>query len=322
MATGVGFSFNDILNSLGHIKDGIPMLRPSNRIIPGLHKSIFFGPSCDIYDIREYDKDRDPPNLIIYSMYDPNEGIVWAMKTREEHGAVVHILADLSDSTINSGTELIKRRMLLEAVGFIGLSGSRYMDRVALTGFTDRIALRIPGRSGVLNAIHLLRILYDCLERDLPKENREPRKTNFITALDFIRRNLHKRCFIPIISDFIGFEEAMQSIRFMKLLKNVADKHEVVLIFLDDPEEILKSVGTGYLRETDIETGKQTVTPRSRKKREKMAQEIRVARDVLRKVKLKQLRIGSVVLEPGKQIYRLQKFFMKRNRIKYSPTSH
>jgi len=97
------------------------------------------------------------------------------------------------------------------------------------------------------------------------------------------------------------------------LLKYIATKHELVLVFIDNFSEISGITGRGYLRVEDIETGKQTTV--LRKKARVIMESVRRKRTELRKQKLRNLGIDSVVLEPGKQISRLQKFFIKRNKL-------
>lgn len=310
----MNFNFNDILSSLDHIKGGIPLKKLSKTSRLGVHKSIFFGPSNNMFDIQEYDEERDPTNLIVWSLYDPDEDIIWVMKTVEEHETQIRFFVDLSSSIVSAGTDFSKRKMLLEAVGFIGMSGARYQDRVGLAGFTDRIVLNLPPRGGVIHFTHLLKTLYDYMERpDSGGRKTAARKTDFIVMLDFIKRTADKPCFIPIISDFIRFEEVFDSPQSLRLLKYVAARHEIIFIFIDDFPEISGMAGRGYLRIEDIETGRQAVI--ARKMAGEIVSSIRRHRTVLRKQKLRSLGIDSVVLEPGKQIPRLHKFFIKRRKL-------
>ena len=307
------YDFKDVLAALTHIRGGIPIKKLSKKIRLGAHRSIFFGPSYDLSDIRVYDPERDPPNLIIWSLYDPDEGIIWARKTIEEHEIQVRFVVDLSSSVVEAGTDLTKRKMVLEAVGFLGMSAARYQDQIGLIGFTDRIVLNLPPRGGVINFTHLLKTLYDYIEESHFKKGKpETRKTDFVVMLDFINRTANKSCFIPIISDFVRFEEIFDSPQSLRLLKYIATKHELVLVFIDNFSEISGITGRGYLRVEDIETGKQTTV--LRKKARVIMESVRRKRTELRKQKLRNLGIDSVVLEPGKQISRLQKFFIKRNK--------
>src|SRR3989344_2175119 len=202
--------FNDVLSALTHIKSGIPLERLTSRIRLGEHKSLFFGPSHRLYDIKEFDPESDPPNMIV-EVPGGDEDVIYARRCIEDHEVKVNFLVDLS-SSIDTGIYAYKRRMLLEAIGFIGATGIRYQDPVGLIGFTDRIILNLKPRCGKMNFYHLLKTVYDFLEKNDPDNKNNPvRQTEFFAALDFIRRYFDKPCFIPIISDFVGFEKVISS---------------------------------------------------------------------------------------------------------------
>lgn len=300
------FGFNDILSALDHVKGGIPVQKLTSRIKLGEHRSLFFGPSYNLYDIKEYDPESDLPNMIV-EVPGGDEETVYARRCIENHEIKVNFLVDLS-SSIDTGIHAFKRRMLLETVGFIGATGVRYQDPVGLIGFADRIILNKRPRSGKMNFYHLLKTVYDFLEGHDPNKRKLPaRKTNFFLILDFVRRYFDKPCFIPFISDFVGFEEVFQS----SLFRQVASKHELMFIFLDDPQEHLSGKGWGYLTTRDIETGRRQII--SRRKMVKIEKEIRLRRKKLRK-ELRKMGIQSVVLEYGKHFKRLRRFFIARRK--------
>lgn len=301
------FNFNDILSALTHIRGGMPLARLSKRVRLGEHRSVFFGPSDDLFDIQEYDEDRDPPNQIIDSLYDPDEDIIWARKNIEPHEIKVNFFVDLS-SSLDAGLKFHRRKMLLETIGYIGITAARYQDPVGLIGFTDKIVLNMRPRCGKNNFYYLLKTVYDFLEEHNPDNlNLPKRRTDFSTMLDFIRRSFDKPCFIPVISDFVGFEKLINS----PLLKIVAARHELLFIFLDDPKEYYSGSGIGYLRTRDIETGEEVVI--RRRKMLEIEKEIRAKRKELRR-KLRRIGIDSRVLEYGKHFNRLRRFFMARHK--------
>lgn len=304
--------FNDVLSSLKHIRGGIPAVRLTSRIRLGEHRSLFFGPSHNLFDIQEFDPDRDPPNMKLDNFSDDDDDIEYAKRCIETHEIKIFFLVDLS-SSVDTGMYFIKRRMLLDAIGFIGATGARYQDPIGLAGFTDRIVLNLPARSGSNNLYYLLRNVYDFLDRNDPENKNTPkRKTDFFATLDFIRRSFNKPCFIPIISDFVGFEKVIDS----SLLKSVAARHELMFVFLDDPLEFHLAKGPGYLRLEDAESGRQRIV--SRRKLMELEHELRLTRRKLRKEELERKRgIYSVVLEyseEGRHYNRLQKFFLKREK--------
>jgi uncharacterized protein (DUF58 family) len=301
------FEYKDILSALTNIRGGVPIQRLSTRVRLGEHRSVFFGPSYDFYDIQEFDPERDPPNQIIPSFFGPDEDIIYSRKCIEPHEVKINFLIDLS-SSIYAGAYHFKRRMLLESIGYIGITGIRYQDPVGLVGFTDKVVLNIQPKCGSNNFYHLLKVVYDFLdEHDPSNRKEEKRQTDYFTAFDFIRRSFIRSSFIPVISDFVGFKQVASS----PLLRTVAAKHELVFIFLDDPLEYISGKGVGYLRMRDIEGGKEAIV--SRKKLKGIEQETRQRRRQLRQ-ELRRMGIDSVVLEYGKHFNRLQRFFMARHK--------
>lgn len=300
------FGFNDILSALDHIKGGIPVRRLTNRIRLGEHKSFYFGPSYNLYDIKEFDSESDPPNMIV-DLPGGEDDVIYARRCIEDHEVKINFIVDLS-SSIDTGIYANKRRMLLEAIGFIGATGIRYQDPVGLIGFTDKITLNLRPKCGKMNFYYLLKTVYDFLEKHDPDNNKVlPRRTDFLATLDFVRRFFDKPCVIPIISDFMGFEKVITS----RLFRLVASRHELIFIFLDDPEMYRAAGGMGYIKTRDVETGR--ITSISRRKMIKGGREIRSQRKELRK-ELRKMGVQSVVLEYGKHFKRLQRFFMARNK--------
>lgn len=302
------FSFNDVLSTLTHIRGGLPAVRLSTKVRLAEHRSIFFGPSYDFHDIQEYDPERDLPNQVIPYLVGPDDEI-FARKCVEYHEVKAIFLADLS-SSIDAGLDFIKRRLLLETIGYIGLTGARYQDPIGLAGFTDKVVLNLPARCGQNNFYHLLKTIYDFLvERDSDGKKTSKYGTDFFAALDFVRRSFDQRCFVLVVSDFVGFEKAVSS----SLLRAVASKHEMMFVFLDEPQELISAGGIGYIKTEGIEGGGLRIV--SRRKLAEAEKEIRAKRKELRR-ELRGLGIQSVVVEYGKHFNRLFRFFEKRRKTR------
>lgn len=305
------FNFNDVLSALTHIKSGIPLERLTSRVRLGEHKSLFFGPSHNLYDIKEFDPECDPPNMIV-EVPGGDENTIYARRCIEAHEVKINFLIDLS-SSIYAGMDFNKSKLLLEALGFIGVTGVRYGDPVGLIGFTDKIVLNLTPRCGANNFYHLLRVVYDFLEEHNPtKKKVQKSKTDFFAALDFVRRSFNRPCFIPVISDFVDFEKVVDS----PLLRVVSARHELIFVFLDDPLEFLAAKGIGQIRIENMEDGSQAVI--SRRKLSEIEKDLRERRRQLRK-KLRRMGIDSIVLEHDnkrrmRHFNRLYKFFLKRHK--------
>ncbi len=308
-------NFNDVLSALTHIRSGIPLERLTNRIRLGEHRSSFFGPSHTLYDIKEFDPESDPPNMKT-DVPGGDEDIDYARRCIEAHEVKINFLVDLS-SSIYAGVNFNKVKLLLEALGFIGVTGVRYGDPVGLVGFTDKVVLNLTPRCGANNFYHLLSVVYDFLKNHSPESRKARRsKTDFFAALDFIRRSFDRPCLIPVISDFVDFDKVLTS----PLLRMVSAKHEMIFIFLDDPRELLIAKGTGRVRMENMEDGKQSLV--SRRKLSELERELREKRAALRK-ELGRMGIDSIVLEYDedrrmRHFNRLYKFFLRRHKKAYA----
>lgn len=303
--------FNDVISSLTHIRGGIPAISLSSRIKLGEHRSLFFGPSNDFYDIKEYDPDVDQLNMKV-DLDGGEEDTEYARRCIEAHEVHTKLILDLSPS-VYTGVDNNRRKMLLETVGFIGLTAIRFMDPVGIVGFTDRIVLNLPNRAGQNSFYYYLKTIYDYLEKNDPtKKKMPPVRTNFFAALDAIRRYSPRPCFIPVISDFVDFEKVVNS----SLLRQVSSGHEMIFIFLDDPLELLSARGGGYVSMDDIESGKRISV--SRKDLPDIERDLRAQRRYLRKKQLQRMGIHSLVLEygaNGRHFNRLRRFFLARHKL-------
>jgi len=302
------FQFKDVISTLSHIRGGIPLQRLSTRTRYGVHRSIFFGPSYKLVGFREFDEQRDLQKMIVESTYNPDDDTVLARKTVEDREVKIKFIVDLSSSN-DAGPYFLKRKMMLEAIGYVGVTGARFQDPIGLAGFTDKIVLDMSPRCGINNFYYLLKTLYDLIDEGNAGKKIKIHKTNFVTVFDFIRKTLNRPHFIPVISDFVGFDKVADS----KLLREVVSRHELMFIFLDNPTEITDASGLGYLKRTSIETGETNIISRSKKNLEEISREIRERRTVLRS-QLKRMGIYSAVIEPRKNFTRLNKFFIKRRK--------
>lgn len=294
------FKFSDVLSALANVRTEVPIIRPSTRMHLGEHGSIFFGPSYNFFDIQEFDPERDPPNQIIPALVSEEDDIILARKCIEQHEVKIVFLADFS-SSLDTGVDLLKRRLLLETIGFIGAAATRQQDPVGVMGFTDRVVLDIPARCGLNNFHYLLRSAYDFFDGH---DRDKIRSTDFYEGLNSLKKAYDKPCFVPVISDFVGFEKIVES----PLFRFIKSRHELIFIFLDDPLEFSRNSGWGFLQVEDIETGKSSVV--SRRKLRGSDLDLRQKRRTLRK-DLRRMGIDSVVLEYGKHIKRLRRFFIK-----------
>jgi hypothetical protein len=100
-----------------------------------------------------------------------------------------------------------------------------------------------------------------------------------------------------------------ESIDFRRL-RMLSTKHDMIVLILDDPEEFRVKSRLGYIRISDMESGKQTVI--SARKAGAIRRQIEKSRDALQYDLKRQSGIDSVVLTPENHGEVLAKFLISR----------
>lgn len=301
------FSLNDVYSSIDRVADTLPVENLSNRIRFAEHKSIFRDRG-EFYQFREYDPEMgDLVSDIEWRKIGPDGKLYVRIGIPlKEFQAVV--MADLSSSMTFEVDYQYKERMLLEAIGDIGLTCVRGQDSLGLMGFAENIIFDEEPRVGSDHVDYLIEQIYRFFEAISSdgKGRLNRKKTDFVKALKvFYERYANKQCFLVVISDFVGAEELINS----QVLKDVANQHEVVFLFLDDLEEFNIGWAPGFIRMEDMETGKRRIVSTRMIRKENALS--RTKRKQIRK-EIQGLGIDSMVLEYGKGFQRLYRVFDAR----------
>ena len=112
-----------------------------------------------------------------------------------------------------------------------------------------------------------------------------------------------------LISDLVDFVNDPDAIDY-KRLRTLAAKHDMMLLILDDPDEYEVRSRLGYIRISDMETGRQTVI--SARKAGAIRRQIEEAHaDIQYRLK-RQCGIDSAVLTPRNHADELAKFLVSR----------
>jgi uncharacterized protein (DUF58 family) len=115
--------------------------------------------------------------------------------------------------------------------------------KIGLLGFTDKIELDIPVKSGSRQIWQILEALWEVKPTST--------KTDFALPFTHLFGKLKTSALIFLISDFIQAEDALRG----AALRNIARKHDLVPVIIeDDWEEELPS-GRGFARLRDAESG-------------------------------------------------------------------
>lgn len=302
----MNFTYKEVISHLEQTRDTLPAAGLSTMTRLGEHRSIFRGPSYDLYGIREYDPERDPANQIIFSPISSfDEDAVWARETIEPREERLMLLCRLSSSLdFAISGQFSKQQLLLETMGVLGLLAVNGHDPVGLMGFTDKIVMREPLRHGSGYVYYLLKRVYDFLEQadGLGRIKKEPRrKTDFLLPLDFARKNLDRSCVLAMIMDEAGCQNMFNP----SLLDAVQARHELIFFLLQDEKEFAFRRYWGYLQTENLETGEQIVVPMRRLTG--MRQALEEEREKFRE-NLRRRGIYSVVLQFGTHLQALSHF--------------
>jgi uncharacterized protein (DUF58 family) len=164
-------------------------------------------------------------------------------KDFEEKELSAIIMADLSRSMEFASVDQSKRELLARLAAILAFSATSDNMKVGLLGFTDRIELDIPLKWGSTQMWQILQSLWDV--RPISS------KTDVAPPLAHLSGKLKTSALIFLISDFIQAEDALRGPE----LRNIARKHDLVpVIIQDDWEEKLPS-GRGFARLRDAESG-------------------------------------------------------------------
>ncbi len=290
------------------IKHGIKAKKKSTSIQYGEHKSGFRGSGYDIVGVEQWRPGQ------------PLKDIAWTISLRtfpeklfkiermEPKELRTLLVVDLSYSTLfQISQESNKALLLLDLIGNIGLTRSNVRDPVGLLGYSDQVELFLKPKLGANNVFYMAQQIFEKheLERQFPTR----RRADFAVPLAFMASRLKMRHSVIVISDFVDLLNDVDAVDF-KRLRMLAAKHDMIFLLLDDPDEFRVKSRLGYIRISDMETGKQTVI--SARKAGAIRRQIGESRDELQYLLKHRCGIDSVVLTPDNHVEALPKFLIAR----------
>jgi uncharacterized protein (DUF58 family) len=163
-------------------------------------------------------------------------------KDFEEKELSAIIIADLSRSMEFASVDQSKRELLARVAAILAFSATGNNMKVGLLGFTDRIELDIPVKSGSRQIWQILESLWEVK----PSSN----KTDFALPFAHLSGKLKTSALIFLISDFIQTEGALHG----HALRNIARKHDLVPVIIEDDWEAVLPRGRGFARLRDAES--------------------------------------------------------------------
>ncbi len=211
-----------------------------DSLFSGDFRSVFKGQGVEFSEVRAYEVGDD------FRSIDWNVsarlGAPFVKTFTEERELTVLLIVDQSAST-RVGTPITKAARSVEIAAVLALAGAQEQDRVGAILFSDRIEHVVPPAKGRRHALRLI--------RDILAFASQRRGTNIVKAIQYASNVLGHRSVVVILSDFLaeGWEKA---------LRELAVRHQVIAITVDDPREDHPPAG-GWIEMVDAESGRRVM---------------------------------------------------------------
>jgi uncharacterized protein (DUF58 family) len=206
-----------------------------DTLVAGEYRSVFRGHGMEFAEVRAYEPGDD------YRTIDWNVsarlGAPYVKTFTEEREVTLLLLVDRSASTA-VGDPVAKAEREVEVAAVLALAAAEGNDRVGALLFTDQVECLVPPAKG---RRHALRVI-----RDLLAFQPAGRGTDLVTPLHRAARLLRHRSVVVVLSDFLarGWERP---------LRQLAARHEVFAITVDDPRDVVPPA-SGWLLLEDAES--------------------------------------------------------------------
>lgn len=215
------------------------VVRRLDGFLFGDYSGIFYGPSLDLAEVREY-QPGDEVRRIDWNVTARMHRL-FVRQYREERELTAWLLMDLSPSMAFGTRRQLKRETAAEFAGVAAYIVARHGDKTGLLGFPGR-DVYAPPRGG---RVHVLRILHTLQQTPVRRDG-----AGLADGLRQAARALRRRSLVFLISDFLapgGWDRPLQEL---------ARRHDVIAVWITDPaERDLPDVGGLPVR--DPETGEQ-----------------------------------------------------------------
>ncbi|HVH66516.1 MAG TPA: DUF58 domain-containing protein [Gemmatimonadales bacterium] len=211
-----------------------------NSLFTGDYRSVFRGQGIEFAEVREYHQ-GDDFRAIDWNV-SARMGHPFVKTFHEERENTLLLVVDQSGSC-QFGRPYTKAGLAVEVAAVLALAAARHNDRVGALLFTDKVEAVLRPAKG---RPHALRVI-----RDLVAFSPRGRGTSLAEALRYAAKLPRHRAIVVILSDFRaeGWEEA---------LGQLASRHDVVAITIDDPRE--RSLpDAGWVDMEDSETGQRVL---------------------------------------------------------------
>ncbi len=281
------------------------VLRRLDGFLFGDYSGLFYGPSLDLAEVREY-QPGDEVRRIDWNVT-ARTGVLHVRQYREEREIQAWLIVDLSPSMAFGTRRALKRDGALEFAGLAAAIISRHGDKVGALGFSAAGARLTPLGSGRRQALAILNDLGTLGRDGAPTAAGAHPVTDLEGALEHTDRLLRRRALVLVVSDFLaanGAADPGDTPGWGRALGRLSQRHETIAVRITDPaEHTLPAVGDLRLR--DPESGQEvwvdTSDPRVRRAHADLVEqrERTLARTLRRsRVELLELSTARDVIDP------------------------
>jgi len=207
-----------------------------SSLFTGEYRSMFRGQGIEFAEVREYQQ-GDDFRAIDWNV-SARMGHPFVKTYHEERENTLLLVVDQSGSC-QFGRPYTKAGLAVEVAAVLALAAARHNDRVGALMFADQVELIVRPAKG---RPHALRVI-----RDLVAFTPRGRGTNLGEALSYAAKLPRHHAIVVVLSDFRadGWEVP---------LAQLAARHDVVAITIDDPRERVLP-DAGWVDMEDAETG-------------------------------------------------------------------
>ncbi|HEV2438890.1 MAG TPA: DUF58 domain-containing protein [bacterium] len=219
------------------------VVRRLDGFLFGDYRGIFYGPSLDLAEVREYQPGDEVRRIDWNVTARMNQ--LFVRQYREEKELTAWLLVDLSPSMQFGTIRQFKRELAIEFAGVAAYIITRHGDKVGGLVFPTQTGVSfIPPRTGRLHALRVVRDLATL--PTIPGGG----QTDLSAVLRQLGRLAKRRALVFLVSDFHAPEG------WERPLAELGRRHEIIAVRIEDPREReLPDVGGVYLH--DPETGQQ-----------------------------------------------------------------
>ena len=215
-----------------------------SSLFTGEYRSMFRGQGIEFAEVREYQQ-GDDFRAIDWNV-SARMGHPFVKTYHEERENTLLLVVDQSGSC-QFGRPYTKAGLAVEVAAVLALAAARHNDRVGALMFADKVELIVRPAKG---RPHALRVI-----RDLVAFTPRGRGTNLGEALSYAAKLPKHHAIVAVLSDFRaeGWEVP---------LAQLAARHDVVAITIDDPRE-RHLPDAGWVDMEDAETGQRVLVDTS-----------------------------------------------------------